>query len=268
MSSKSNEAPKCSNTNGASIENNRIGNIDMNTVANYELKFHNTTFHPVVEGGHIWLTSTELAKALEYADAKSITKIYSRNKDEFTPAMSMVVNMTTNGINNSLRTKKVRVFSIRGAHLVGMFAETPKAKQFRRWALDVLDKEVHASPIVQGNYNFPVETAEPHDMKFGNACMTPRVILDERNRAPELELLDELEKDGYDVAGPRIRIHAMYGITKQLIGMQKDLSQASRYMSALNDIIRNQTGQYGENVSFTGKSKGLPYGGFKKRTLN
>lgn len=77
----------------------------MNTVANYELKFQNTTFHPVVDGGHIWLTSTELACALEYADSKSITKLYTRNKDEFTAAMSMVVNMTTNGINNSLRTK-------------------------------------------------------------------------------------------------------------------------------------------------------------------
>ena len=120
----------------------------MNNVANYELKFQSTTFHPVVDGGNIWLTSTELAKALEYADARSITKIYSRNQDEFTPAMSMVVNMTTNGINNSLRTKKVRVFSIRGAHLVGMFAETPIAKQFRRWVLDILDREV-----AQGNVN-------------------------------------------------------------------------------------------------------------------
>jgi len=120
----------------------------MTSITNYELKFHNTTFHPIVDGCKIWLTSTELAKALEYADAKSITKIFARNQDEFTPAMSMVVNVTTNGINNSLRTKKVRVFSIRGAHLVGMFAETPIAKEFRRWVLDILDREV-----VTGNTN-------------------------------------------------------------------------------------------------------------------
>ncbi|HIA5517876.1 TPA: BRO-N domain-containing protein [Salmonella enterica] len=268
MISKNSEARKCVNTNRASIENNRVGNIDMNTVANYELKFQSTTFHPVVDGGHIWLTSTELAKALEYADAKSITKLYSRNKDEFTQAMSMVVSMTTNGINNSLRTKKVRVFSIRGAHLIAMFAETPKAKQFRRWALDVLDKEVHASPIAMGNYHFPVETADPHDRKFANAWMTPRVILDENNRAPELELLDELEKDGYDVTGAKIRIHAMYDITKQFIEMQKELSLARRLMGSLSDVINNQTVERGANVSFTGKNIGSAIGGLPKRKLN
>ncbi|KFX20811.1 hypothetical protein JV35_06315 [Pectobacterium betavasculorum] len=57
MVSKNSEAQQCANTNRASIENNLAGNIDMNTVANYELKFQNTTFHPVVDGGHIWLTS-------------------------------------------------------------------------------------------------------------------------------------------------------------------------------------------------------------------
>lgn len=265
---KNSEAQKCANTLGLLSNKSQAGDIDMNTVANYELKFQSTTFHPVVEGGHIWLTSTELSKALEYADSKSITKLFARNQDEFTPAMSMVVNMTTNGINNSLRTKKVRVFSIRGAHLIAMFAETPKAKQFRRWALDVLDKEVHASPIATGHYHFPVETADPHDRKFGNAWMTPRVILDERNRAPELELLEELEKDGYDITGAKIRIHAMYGIAQQFVEMQKELTLAKRLMTSLNDVITNQTHERGANVSFTGKERGIAYGGLPKRKLN
>lgn len=37
--------------------------------------------------------------------------------------------------------QQVRVFSLRGAHLLGMLANTDKAKAFRRWVLDVLDKE-------------------------------------------------------------------------------------------------------------------------------
>ncbi|GAJ65799.1 TPA: Rha family transcriptional regulator, partial [Edwardsiella piscicida] len=89
-----------------------------------------------------------------------------------------------------------------------------------------------AAAVDQNRYNFPAETADPHDRKFGNAWITPRVILDERNRAPELELLEVLERDGYDVTGAKIRIHAMYYIAKQLIEMQKELSTASRYMSA------------------------------------
>ena len=37
-------------------------------------------------------------------------------------------------------TLYVRIFSLRGCHLLAMFARTPIAKQFRRWVLDVLDK--------------------------------------------------------------------------------------------------------------------------------
>ena len=121
---------------------------NMNSLTKYELTFQQTTFHPVVHDNNAWLTSTELAQALGYADTKSVTKLFTRNSDEFTPAMSLVVEMTTNGINNSLRKKKVRVFSLRGAHLIAMFATTTVAKEFRRWVLDILDREV-----AQGNVN-------------------------------------------------------------------------------------------------------------------
>lgn len=42
-----------------------------------------------------------------------------------------------------------RAFSLRGAHLVAMFARTPKAKEFRRWVLDILDREAVQSPIAK-----------------------------------------------------------------------------------------------------------------------
>jgi prophage antirepressor-like protein len=56
--------------------------------------------------------------------------------------MSLVVESTTNGINESQCRLKVRIFSLRGAHLNAMFARTSVAKEFRRWVLDVLDHEV------------------------------------------------------------------------------------------------------------------------------
>lgn len=37
---------------------------------------------------------------------------------------------------------KIRIFSLRGAHLIAMFARTQIAKEFRKWVLDILDKEV------------------------------------------------------------------------------------------------------------------------------
>lgn len=146
MVSKNSEARKCVNTNRASIENNRVGNIDMNSVQNKELSFHNVTLVPAPVADGIWLTSSDIAKALGYASPKSVTNIYSRNADEFTGSMSMVIKMMTNGINNNLREKSVRVFSLRGCHLIAMFAATDKAKEFRRWVLDILDRDVAQTP--------------------------------------------------------------------------------------------------------------------------
>ncbi|MCS6025249.1 hypothetical protein LNO14_13275 [Klebsiella pneumoniae subsp. pneumoniae] len=149
MVSKNSEAQKCANTLGLLSNKSREGNIDMNSVQNKELSFHNVTLvpAPVVDG--IWLTSADIAKALGYASSKSVSTIYSRNSDEFTSSMSMVIKMKTNGINNNLREKSVRVFSLRGCHLIAMFATTDKAKEFRRWVLDILDREVANSPIAK-----------------------------------------------------------------------------------------------------------------------
>ncbi|SEQ27695.1 BRO family, N-terminal domain [Rosenbergiella nectarea] len=146
---KYSEALKCANTNRASIENNRLGNIDMNIVAKSDLNFHGIQLQPIEQMNDIWLTSSDIAKALGYASSKSVSTIYSRNSDEFTDAMSMVIKMKTNGINNNLREKSVRVFSLRGCHLIAMFATTTIAKEFRKWVLDILDREVTQSPIAQ-----------------------------------------------------------------------------------------------------------------------
>ncbi|EOY8024250.1 phage antirepressor N-terminal domain-containing protein [Salmonella enterica] len=121
--------------------------------------------------------------------------------------------------------------------------------------------------VASPRYHFPVETADPHNRIFANDWISAQVILDERNRAPELELLDELEKDGCDVQGARIRIHAMYDIAKQFIYMQSELSDMRRYLSAINDIVKNQTAERGMNVCFTGNTKGCVVGGYAKRKL-
>lgn len=52
--------------------------------------------------------------------------------------MTEVLNLTTSGNYQ----KEVRIFSLRGAHLIAMFARTPVAKAFRKWVLDILDNEV------------------------------------------------------------------------------------------------------------------------------
>ncbi|MHC5806531.1 P22AR C-terminal domain-containing protein [Klebsiella variicola] len=121
----------------------------MTNLARREFHFHSAILTPVQDRDDVWFTSSDLAKALGYASTKSISNLYSGNSEEFTEAMTMVIGVMTNGINNNLREKKVRIFSLRGAHLIAMFARTDVAKEFRRWVLDILDREVEHSPIAK-----------------------------------------------------------------------------------------------------------------------
>ncbi|WP_369982338.1 Bro-N domain-containing protein [Serratia sp. P2ACOL2] len=115
---------------------------NMNIVAKSDFNFQGNALVPVTSTSGVWLTSADIAKALQYKSAKSITNLFNQNSDEFTSGMTQVIESVTSG---NYR-KKVRVFSLRGAHLIAMFARTSVAKEFRRWVLDILDREVSVSP--------------------------------------------------------------------------------------------------------------------------
>ena len=106
------------------------------------LIFNEIILSPVTYQNSLWIRATELARALGYSDTRKITHLYERNADEFTPEMTQVIEIADvpeMGTLENLR-RKARIFSLRGCHLVAMFARTPVAKTFRRWVLDVLDK--------------------------------------------------------------------------------------------------------------------------------
>ena len=56
--------------------------------------------------------------------------------------MTLTVKLTVKGFGNGNSEKETRIFSLRGCHLITFFARTPVAKEFRKWVLDVLEKEV------------------------------------------------------------------------------------------------------------------------------
>lgn len=102
------------------------------------LAFNSFTFDVILRDGKQWLRVHQIGEALEYKNPdRSLTNLYNANKDEFTNSMTTVLKLDTAG-----GAQDVRVFSLRGAHLLGMFARTDVAKAFRRWVLDVLDREV------------------------------------------------------------------------------------------------------------------------------
>lgn len=102
------------------------------------LVFQNTQFDVVDQDGQPWLKAADIARALGYKKADAVTQIYDRNSDEFTPAMCQTLNLSVSQ-NNGLLSREVRIFSLRGAHLLAMFARTAVAKAFRKWVLDILD---------------------------------------------------------------------------------------------------------------------------------
>lgn len=116
----------------------------MNSVTKTDLKFHDVSIQSITDVDGIWLTANQIGYALQYADDKAVQRIYARHVDEFTEKMSTIVKLTTPS-----GKQDTRVFSLRGAHMVAMFARTPVAKEFRRWLLDILDREVAINTTVQ-----------------------------------------------------------------------------------------------------------------------
>lgn len=116
------------------------------------LSFNEVNFSPVAQNGQIWLTAPELASALGYSKSDAVGQVYERNKDEFNSSMTTTITVKSNDSVETLNlsvskksknlTKTIRIFSLRGAHLIAMFSKTAIAKHFRKWVLDVLDKHV------------------------------------------------------------------------------------------------------------------------------
>lgn len=94
------------------------------------LSFGEHTIHLYEHDGKVWITSTELGKALGYNDpGRAMPKIYDRHQDELTPH-SITVKVTDIDSN---QVRRHRLYDEPGAYLVTMFAGTARAKEVRLW---------------------------------------------------------------------------------------------------------------------------------------
>ncbi|WP_413520583.1 BRO family protein [Psychrobacter glacincola] len=117
-------------------------------MASIALSFNNVDLTTIDRNdGQIWVTSSELAKALNYKRSDTVSRIYSRNADEFTSSMSLTVKMGVKGFGSGNSEKEVRLFSLRGCHLIAMFASTDVSKKFRKWVLDLIDNHTQKEKL-------------------------------------------------------------------------------------------------------------------------
>ncbi|MEC7120379.1 MAG: BRO family protein, partial [Pseudomonadota bacterium] len=80
--------------------------------------FREVTFNPINSDGQVWLRASEIAQALGYAREDSVSRIFDRNSDEFTEKMTQLID------NPHTVNLTVRIFNLRGCHLLAMFART------------------------------------------------------------------------------------------------------------------------------------------------
>lgn len=124
------------------------------------LNFEGAELKIIDRDGLPWITSGDLGRALGYKrGGEHVASIYRQHAHEFCEAMTTTIplrdlasdfNADSPGRGNP--NVPVRIFSPRGAHLIGMFSRTAKAAAFRRWVLDVLDG--YASVPVPGATSF------------------------------------------------------------------------------------------------------------------
>lgn len=116
------------------------------------LCFNDFTFSPVTRDNQPWFKSSEIARALGYKREDKVTQIYQRNADEFTEGMTQLVEISAepqNEVLGNFGTGRARIFSLRGCHLLAMFARTPVAKAFRKWVLDVIEQYGDRVPVAE-----------------------------------------------------------------------------------------------------------------------
>lgn len=99
------------------------------------IKFQDHTLEFVEINGDKYLNGAQIGQCLNLSQGShAVGKIYKRNRKEFTPEMSIAAEMPTTTGN-----KLTRLYSLRGAALIAMYAQTPVAAQFRAFILDVLE---------------------------------------------------------------------------------------------------------------------------------
>lgn len=102
--------------------------------------FNNHNIELIRHNNQPYMTLSQIGGALEVRSDNGLSKIYNAHKSEFDEEMSCLIRKGNT---------RIRIFNREGAWLIGMFARTPKAAEFRRWVLKVLGNVMDSSLSAQ-----------------------------------------------------------------------------------------------------------------------
>ena len=224
------------------------------------LTFNSVTLTPVLNQGSLWIRAAELARALGYDNEKSVSNIYARHKDEFSNDMSVVINLMTTGI-----PAMTRIFSLRGCHLLAMFARTPVTKAFRKWVLDVLDRLEKERQTVTDRNQLPGGRCTDREMLPFDRLVNE---WSRRSGVSRLELLAAIRRQ-FSLRRanriPRAILPAVMDYVRQASGLSAPESDRAKTFRGLMKEVRDLAQKVGatmQSVRFAanpgGRSLGLP----------
>lgn len=162
------------------------------------LTFQTVEFKVIDHKGQTWLTMRDITAALysgaEGADTsvtplaeRAMRRVFARHAHEFTADMTALVKLQT-----AKGLQKARIFSLRGAYLLGMLARTPKAEAFRRWVLDVLEGVTHAPADLHARL---IEAEQDEAQSFARAQACSKGMNRRRVEKPKLlQRIDSLRE--------------------------------------------------------------------------
>ena len=172
------------------------------------VQFNNHNIQIIERTNQLWLSSGDIALALGYEKTKSITNLYNNHKEEFDGMSEVIDSVTSNSM-----SRRQRIFNREGAWLIGMFARTPKAAEFRKWVLKVL------GAVADGANN--AQTDKP-------------VTVSEHTRS-----LPSGKKE--IVLSPKAR-EEIGGIVKSVL--QAEITQRDNIREVLREVIRDEVAPY------------------------
>lgn len=113
---------------------------------NQLIKFQEKSIEMLTVNGRPALTAETIGKALGYAEPRdAINTLFNRNRDEFNENEDYLYPQ----IEGAGQRRETLVFFSSGAILLCMFSKQPLAKEFRKWAKQVLAAELSGAGAQQ-----------------------------------------------------------------------------------------------------------------------
>lgn len=102
------------------------------------VEFNHQNIELISKNNQLYMSGAQIGRVIELSQNDGVAKIYGRHKSEFTDEMTITIRQGRS---------TVRLYNREGAWLIGMFARTPKAAEFRKWVLKVLGAVVDGQQV-------------------------------------------------------------------------------------------------------------------------